>query len=74
VEVFFEVFQASTDDLLHAEDFCTEKVAGIVDPAFDLDETGFHVAVEVVEPLIVNQDADEHGEGGKAAVASAVTS
>ncbi len=60
--MFFEMFQARVQNLLRAKHFGTEDVARVVDTAIDFDEACIHVAVEIVEPLIIYEYADQHGQ------------
>jgi hypothetical protein len=70
--MFFEVFQASIDDLLHPKHFGAEQISDIVDVAIcvcktsiNLGETNIDGPRKIVQALIIDQYADQHGNRGE---------
>jgi len=70
--MFFEVFQARVDDLFHAKHFGPEQVPDIVNMAvcvcktsINLGKANIHCPRKIVQTLIIDQYADQHGHRGE---------
>jgi hypothetical protein len=70
--MFFEVFQARVDYLLHAEHLRPEQVSDIVNvpvcickTSVNLRETNIDSPGKIVQALIVDQNAHQHGNRGE---------
>ena len=75
-EGFFEVFQAGVQNLFDAEHFGAENILGVFDAPVDFGESDINVSVDlaepdfdiprnIVQPLVVDKYAGEHGKRGE---------
>jgi hypothetical protein len=70
--MFFEVLQARVDDLFHPKHFGAEQISDIVDVTICICKTNVDCArkiipalIEIVQALIIEEYADQHGNRGK---------
>lgn len=56
------MFQAGVKNLFHAKHLSTEDLFAIVDPPINLIESDIDIPREVVQALVINEIADQHGE------------
>jgi hypothetical protein len=60
--MFFEMFQAGGDDLLHTIHFGSQQFFAVVNVPIGLRKSDIHCAGEIVQTLVVDKYADKHGE------------
>jgi hypothetical protein len=65
VKMFFEMFQPRIDNLLHAEHFAAKDLFDVVDVPVRVRKPDVDGPREIVQALIIDQDADKHGKSGK---------
>ncbi len=60
--MFFEVFEACVDDLLHTVHFGSQQLFAVVNVTVGIRESDIDSAGKIVQTLVVDEYTDKHGK------------